>query len=62
MARDQGLLDLRDKRIRQVYERMRAKRKNGKPVYTIAYILEHISTQHVFVSVKTIERVLYGQG
>lgn len=59
MARDAELIKLRDQRIREVYDRMRAKRKNGKPVHTVAYILDHISREIAFVSVKTIESVLY---
>lgn len=60
MARDKELLALRDARIRKVYEQMRRKRKGGRPVYTVDYILYVISTKHVFVSVRQIRRVLWG--
>lgn len=59
MPRDKDLIKLRDERIRQVYESMRAKRINGRAQYTVAFILSEISRKHVFVSVKVIERVLY---
>lgn len=59
MPRDKDLIKLRDERIRQVYESMRSKRINGRPQYTLAFILSEISRKHVFVSVKVIERVLY---
>lgn len=61
MARDKELLKLRDARIREVYERMRSKRVGGKRMYTSEYIVHHISTEHVFVSAKVIERVIYGK-
>lgn len=61
MPRDQELIKLRNKRIRDVYETMRAKRTNGRPTYTVAYIINEISRKHVFVSPKVIERVLYGE-
>lgn len=61
MARDPELLKLRDARIHEVYARLRAKRHNGKPEHTVAWIIEHISTKHVFVSNKTVEKVLYGK-
>lgn len=59
MARDLELIKLRDKRIHEVYDRMRAKKAQGKRVHTVEYILHVISTEHVFVSVETIKRVLY---
>ncbi len=62
MARDPELIKLRDRRIREVFERMRSKRVAGKRVYTTEYILHHISTEHVFVSTKVVERVVYGKG
>lgn len=62
MARDRELLRLRDHRIREVFDRMSAKRVGKKRVYTTEYILHHISTEHVFVSTKVIERVVYGKG
>lgn len=59
MPRDQELVQLRNKRIRETYDTMRAKRINGRPAYTVAFILNEISRKHVFVSVKVIERVLF---
>lgn len=61
MPRDNELVKLRDQRIRDVYERMRKRKRNGKPIHTVAYILDVISTEHVFISVKMIERVIYGK-
>jgi hypothetical protein len=61
MARDPELLKLRDKRIREVFDRMRAKRSGGKRMYTSEYIVHHISTEHVFISTRVIERVIYGK-
>lgn len=60
MPRDKELLALRDARIRKVYDTMRRKRKGGRPVYTVEYILYVISTRHVFISVRQIRRVLWG--
>lgn len=61
MPRDPELIKLRDQRIREVYERMRSARMNGKPKYQLPYILEVISTRHVFISTRSIERVLFGR-
>lgn len=55
-------MKLRDKRIREVFERMSAKRVAGKRRYTSEYIIYHISTEHVFMSAKVVERVVYGGG
>lgn len=62
MPRNNDLIKLRDERIRQVYESMRAKRVNGRPMYTVQFILNEISRKHAFVSIRVIERVLYGRG
>lgn len=59
MARDAELIKLRDARIREVYERMRKKRTNGKPIYTVDHIIFVISTEHVFISPERIRRILY---
>lgn len=61
MARDPELIKLRDQRIREVFERMSSKRVGRKRKYTTEYILHHISTEHVFISTKVIERVVYGK-
>ena len=60
MARDLELLKLRDKRILEVYDRMRKKRRGGAAVHTVEYIIWYISTEVAFVSKRTIERVIYG--
>lgn len=58
MARDKELQALRDKRIRELYVKLREKH----PGRRIDDILREISQEHVFVSVHTIERVLYMGG
>lgn len=40
---------------------MREKRVGKKRKYTSEYIIHHISTEHVFVSTKVVERVIYGK-
>lgn len=61
MARDPELLKLRDARIRKVFNRMSTTRVGGRRKYTSEYIIHHISTEHVFVSTKVVERVVYGK-
>jgi hypothetical protein len=60
MARDTELIALRNRRIRQVYDTMRALRTaSGKPKHTVEYILEKISREHVYISVERIKAILY---
>lgn len=60
MKRDVNLRERRDADIRKDYDRLRAERKGRAPKYTVEYVIHWLS-QRYYLSVVTIERVVYAK-
>lgn len=62
MARDTELLKLRDKHIRNDFDRLSGQRtKEGRRKYTVEYVIWQLSRSY-YLSEKTVERVVYSGG